>query len=339
MGKTTIEWTDSSWNPVTGCTKISQGCKFCYAETLYNRFNGAKSFNNVTSHHSRLNDPFLWKPQRVFVNSMSDLFHESVLTSFIDEIMVTMAFTPHITYQVLTKRSLRMMEYMNDPKMPQRILDLMHYKKQFFYPPTANKKLYFMQEKHEDIIKNTTFPLKNVWTGVSVENQEMADERIPNLKTTNSALRFLSCEPLLGYIDLTKHLSDNGIIEWIIIGGESGNQARPMHPYWVEYILLQLANRAKFFKNVPAVFFKQWGSYIPGSDYLSGKKHFAVLDNGNKYKWDYPDDLEIKKVADWNKRNPTVMRKVNKKEGGAVIEGFGSMVHFNGQTLQNFPAL
>lgn len=159
--KTTIEWTERTWNPVTGCTKISPGCAHCYAERITERFHGPGSFERIVLHPERLDEPVHWrKPARVFVNSMSDLFHEDISDDFIGAIFRTMLVTPRHTFQILTKR-------------PQRMLDWF-------------SRFYYNQK-----------PSLNVWLGVSVENQHFADERIPLLMQTPAAVRFISAEPLL----------------------------------------------------------------------------------------------------------------------------------------------
>ena len=212
-GTTAIEWTEMTWNPVTGCSKVSQGCKHCYAERLARRLQamGNVRYRNgfrVTLHPDLLDLPKKWKkPRLVFVNSMSDLFHEAVPFEFIARVFETMTACPQHTFQVLTKRSRRLRELA--PDLP--------------WPP-------------------------NVWMGVSVENEDVLF-RVKDLQATPAAVRFLSCEPLLGPLD---DLPLEGI-HWVIVGGESGPNARPMHPKWVESILRQCRRAGVAF------FFKQWG--------------------------------------------------------------------------------
>lgn len=247
--KSRIEWTEKTWNPVTGCTKISAGCKNCYAERLSSRLQkmGVVRYADgfaVKTHPDVLPEPLRWKkPAVVFVNSMSDLFHDDVPAGFIAEVFDVMEKAAQHTFQVLTKR-------------PERMLDL-----NLSWPP-------------------------NVWAGVSVENQQAADERIPLLLQTPAAVRFLSCEPLLGPVDLLgvrfdSHtrmdvLSGRGVttrsgviaqsipnafcerIDWVIVGGESGPEARPMHPDWVRSIRDECE-----IAGVP-FFFKQWGGVNKG---------------------------------------------------------------------------
>lgn len=159
--KSKIEWTDATWNPVTGCTKVSAGCKNCYAERLFPRVYPGRKFSDVVLHHDRLGQPLRWKkPRRVFVNSMSDLFHPDVMYWFIDAVFDTMATAEQHVFQVLTKR-------------PSTMLD------------------YFRRESQERYI------LHNVMLGISAENQRALDKRVPQLLKTPASTRFISCEPLL----------------------------------------------------------------------------------------------------------------------------------------------
>lgn len=266
-----IEWTDKTWNPVTGCTKVSQGCKNCYAERLYERFNGKGAFKNVICHQNRLSHPARWKrPAMVFVNSMSDLFHEDVPFSFINAVFSVMSDCDHHTYQVLTKRPARMLAFFK-----------------------------WKSEEHGIPWE----PKPNVWIGVSVENQEAADERIPLLLDVPAAVRFLSCEPLLGPIKLWPllQLTNNkwtnrpgSIIDWIICGGESGPGSRPMHPEWARSIRDQCQSAGVTF------FFKQWGNWIPMMGHVNG---INVRDE----KFTFPDG--------------TIMGYTNKKAGGRLLDG------------------
>ena len=221
MSKSKIEWTEKTWNPITGCTKISEGCRHCYAETMSNRLKAmgtAKYSNgfNLTIHEEALKEPFAWKqPTTVFVCSMSDLFHKDVPNSFIDKIMDVIEHTPQHRYQILTKRAERMADYFSSKTIP-----------------------------------------NNIWTGVTVENSDEKG-RIDILRSIQSPLRFLSCEPLLSDLGI---LNLEGI-DWVIAGGESGVQARQMKKEWVESLRIQCQT-----KGVP-FFFKQWGTW--GED---GKK-------------------------------------------------------------------
>ena len=228
MSKTKIEWSEEVWNPATGCTKVSQGCKNCYAETLTQRYAGrpgwptefkpwtpANAAENVVLHPSRLEDPFKWKtPRRVFVNSMSDLFHEEIPDEFIDKVFAVMALTPQHTYQVLTKRPERMRAYMTkertahfDDGTPVTPRNPYHSADFVLWAETAiTENAAWPIRKAMDDFPNAhewDWPLPNVWLGVTVENQRWADERIPILLDTPAAVRFVSAEPLLGPVDLT----------------------------------------------------------------------------------------------------------------------------------------
>ncbi len=210
---TKIEWTEQTWNPTTGCTKVSSGCKHCYAETMAKRLQamGSKGYENgfkLSLLPERLGEPLKRrKPTIYFVNSMSDLFHGDIPYAFLDQVFDVIRRTPQHTYQILTKRAKRMSQYF------------------------ANQ--------------NRTVPA-NAWLGVSVENRKYGLPRIDELRKVNAKVRFLSIEPLLedlGWLDLTD-------IHWAIVGGESGPKARPMKTEWVEAIKEQCIeqNVAFFFK-------------------------------------------------------------------------------------------
>lgn len=289
MGKTGIEWCDAAWNPVTGCSKVSPGCANCYAEGIARRFWGDRSFREVQFHPERLDHPLRWrKPRKIFVNSMSDLWHESITDEQLDQIFAVMALTPQHSYQCLTKRPERMKEYLGDCSVANRIrkkafsLYLSGHK--LGHPDAYTYWLYSEDGKYFTHYK-CPFPLINVWIGASVENQKAADERIPLLLQTPAAVRFLSCEPLLGPIDLTRIGGDsfgwgrldalNGLryvranqteggcewetsavasVDWAIIGGESGSGTRPCNLAWIRSIVQQCRDTG-----VPC-FVKQLGS-------------------------------------------------------------------------------
>lgn len=209
--QTSIEWTEQTWNPTTGCTKISPGCKHCYAETMARRLHamGTQGYDNnfkLTLQPNRLSQPLLRKkPTVYFVNSMSDLFHEDVPDTFLDQVFHVIRKTPHHTYQILTKRAERLHGYFGKRPCP-----------------------------------------ANIWLGVSVEDREYGLPRIDHLRKVDASVRFLSIEPLLedlGAIDLTG-------VHWVIVGGESGHKARPMRQEWVVSIQDQAeaAGAAFFFK-------------------------------------------------------------------------------------------
>ena len=197
MTTSKIEWTESTWNPVTGCTKVSPGCKHCYAEVLSRRLNamGVPGYDNgfaVSIYHSRLSIPLRRKkPTLWFVNSMSDLFHPKIPSSFVDLVVGVIMKTPQHTYQILTKRPGRMRQYFESRAVP-----------------------------------------INAWLGTSVENRRHGVPRIDELREIKSRVRFLSVEPLLE--DVGKIKLDG--IHWVIVGGESGKGARPMQPGWVDNV-------------------------------------------------------------------------------------------------------
>lgn len=216
MNQSKIEWTEQTWNPVTGCTKISPGCKHCYAETMAHRLQamGAAGYDHgfaLTLHEARLQQPLKRKkPTVYFVNSMSDLFHEDIPDTFIEQVMTVAAQTPQHTYQILTKRAERLPTFFSQRVVP-----------------------------------------ANVWLGVSVEDRRYGLPRIDHLRQVAARIRFLSVEPLL------EHLGPMNLagIHWVIVGGESGPKARPMHPDWV------LAVRDQCEAAGVAFFFKQWGGW------------------------------------------------------------------------------
>jgi protein gp37 len=316
---TKIEWTrgddgspGETWNPVTGCTKVSAGCKNCYAERLAPRvFAGQmirddyqeivpalpprpRRFTDVLCHPERLDAPLHWrKPRRIFVNSMSDLFHEGVPDSFLDDVFAVMGCceAPDMrvhTFQVLTKRPGRVLRYAKS---------------------RADRAMIFA--------------LPNLWLGVSVEDQSTADERIPLLLRTPAAVRFVSYEPALGPVNfnpwLPLHRSPFTIdglplINWIIAGGESGPHARPSHPDWFRSARDQCAAADV------AYFFKQWGEYAPVPQRPEdGWKSVAagdrlVQDDGTYCVHGHarPTDWEL---------TATPMRRLGKKVAGRTLDG------------------
>lgn len=238
-----IEWTEQTWNPVSGCTKISPGCKHCYAEIMAQRLKAMRAQGyqhgfELTLQPTRLGQPLARKKPTVwFVNSMSDLFHEDVPDDYIDDVFEVIRATPQHTYQILTKRAERLPVYFSSRRVP-----------------------------------------RNVWLGVSVEDQDHGLPRIKFLRAVQASIRFLSIEPLLedlGAIDLSG-------IHWVIVGGESGPKARPMAAEWARAIREQCED-AKV-----AFFFKQWGGW--GADGRRRSKHAngRLLDGRQ---WDaYPGD-------------------------------------------------
>jgi protein gp37 len=276
-----IEWTEATWNPVTGCTRASAGCDNCYAVTMTRRLaamgqeakygglinDGKKHFNGVVKcHPADLSIPLARrKPTMYFVNSMSDLFHDAVPFEFIDQVFATMAMCPQHTFQVLTKRPARMLEYFNH-QVPE------HTARRVSHVGITSDSQRWAATK-----AGRWWPLHNVWLGVSVENQEQADKRIPLLLQVPAAVRWLSCEPLLGPLDLWKYLGEQVVcpvqsyglgqcptckgagtvrgIDWVVVGGEAGPGARPMHPLWAHSLRDECAA-----EEVPFLF-KQHGDW------------------------------------------------------------------------------
>lgn len=290
MGKTNIEWSAMVWNPTTGCTKVSNGCLRCYAETIDRRFQRdgphvpwtvrAQAKAGGPAIHlrpDRLEAPLHWrKPLRVFVNSVSDLFHEQVPDSFIHEVWNIMAQTPQHTYQILTKRPGRMLGWLTGVSYPEPI----------FSP----------------------WPLPNVWLGVSVENQRWADERLPILVRVPARVRFVSVEPLLGPMDLKPYFfkcsgtcvptpenptcACKGLaIHQVIIGGESGPGARPMDLAWARDLVGQCQ------KAGTACFVKQLGRNPIDSEILwdsvDGRGHMT-WDTKGADPSEWPQDLRLR---------------------------------------------
>lgn len=286
--KTGIEWTEATWNPVTGCAKVSQGCKHCYAEREWPRMTklvkayAGRAFTDVMTHGDRLDQPIRWtKPRMIFVNSMSDLFHPAVPDDFIDSVFGVMwaclygrnEQDGHI-FQVLTKRADRMRDYLS----------------------TDRREAWARAAVHHgggidpdgiwDQVMDAEGPHPRIWLGVSVEDQAAADERIPLLLQTPAAVRWISAEPLLGSVDCSRLGKDKpyyidalrGVmrstapisldpsppeympsLDWVVVGGESGPKARPMKQEWARSLRDQCEAAA-----VPFLF-KQWGEWFPTS--------------------------------------------------------------------------
>jgi protein gp37 len=300
--RTGIEWTDATWNPVRGCSRVSEGCRNCYAEGVAARFSGpgqpyegfadrartgSKWTGDVALVPRALRLPLSWrKPKRIFVNSMSDLFHKGLTDGEILRVMMVIWQAPHHTFQVLTKRPERMrawFEAWND-------VEEGDYEPKLARGPEATRAAHTSGRSRifASMLESmgtpppgaafptydwaggprwwSTAPAPNLWLGVSVENQAAADERIPHLLAVPAAVRFLSCEPLLGPVDLHSALCREtgscptcpqclGGIHWVIAGGESGPGARPMHPAWARRL------RDQCDAAVVPFFFKQWGEW------------------------------------------------------------------------------
>ena len=277
--KSSIEWTDATWNPLAGCTKVSPGCANCYAEVMARRLKamGNINYQGVVDDKGRwsgqialipsvLDKPLHWKrPRKIFVDSMSDLFHPTVPSGYIRLVFQAMLEANWHIFQVLTKRPDRMAEVLNGAD-------------------------WWMRIDPED--------RKHIWLGTSVENQKCAEERIPKLLNTPARVRFLSCEPLLGPLDLSGFLKClNGdyktpMISWLIAGGESGVKARPMHPNWVTDLRDQCQAAEVAFH------FKQWGEW-----------HY----DGEVVK--YRPDVPVSTASGWP------MYRVGKHTAGRLLDG------------------
>lgn len=301
--KTKIEWATHTWNPVTGCTPISEGCEHCYAARMAKRLAGRcgypkdDPFRPGTFHADKLNDPLkIKKPSLFFVCSMGDLFHEAVKDELIDMAFAVMATAKHHTFILLTKRPQRMLNYCTGGWQPRLIPHLRMLEKT---PEDKGVSLH---------TRNMALP--NVWLGVTAENQARADERIPILLSIPAAVRFVSVEPMLGPVDLTtvidrhtdhftfgvsreSYLYTNVLIghqcfkggylphqklDWVICGGETGPSARPMHPDWAR----SLRDQCKA-DSVP-FFFKSWGA----RGGKVGKQRTGDLIDGTQYH-EYPE--------------------------------------------------
>lgn len=296
-----IEWTDATWNPIVGCSVVSPGCTNCYAMKMAARIEACGTAPHYAGMTKKVNGNAVWtgkvamapehiltqplrwkKGRKIFVNSMGDLFHEAVPDEWIDRVFAVMALAPQHTFQVLTKRANRMREYCTSDATVGRTLTLTN---------------LILQDGGRCETKHVAdglrgFQLPNVWLGVSAEDQERADERIPDLLATPAAVRFVSCEPLLGPVDLRRlyggimmdgaadvavdslagrhaaawhgrktvisHRSTKcAALDWVICGGEIGPGARPMHPDWARSVRDQCAAAGTPF------FFKQWGAWVP----------------------------------------------------------------------------
>lgn len=297
---TKIEWTDATWNPVNGCSLASPGCTNCYAMKQAHRVPQRRGLTQHTSggmvwtgevrfDEAKLTKPLHWKrPRRIFVCAHGDLFHESVPDEWIDRVFAVMALCPQHTFQVLTKRSARMRAWMRDFIAGRR------------YVGKAIRELADVSAgRVADYIApiNQIEPLPNVWLGVSVEDQRRADERIPDLLATPAAVRWLSCEPLLGWVDLVQFEPDWGYwldnLDWVVAGGESGPGARPMHPDWARDLRDQCAAAGVPF------FFKQWGDWAPHDMFgdVTGLAAASLLPDGTQCVHSNPMSASLARVG------------------------------------------
>lgn len=303
---TAIEWTEETWNPATGCSMVSPGCRHCYAARMARRLDGQGVGYDGTTKASeagsrmagaywtgrvnwlpeRLEVPLRWrKPRSVFVCSMADLFHEHLTNERIAAVFGVMAATPHHTYQVLTKRAERMLSFFDWLNAETRRAGLgdvrrliaRYAKEELIGLPLSAGGYRRRLELLERIVPATEWPLPNVWLGVSTEDQRRLEERIIYLVETPAAIRFLSCEPLLEALDFNTEALEPpptwdrggilGELEWIIAGGESGAGARPPHPAWFRKL------RDDATEAGVAFFFKQWGAWAPYIESLHSLSH------------------------------------------------------------------
>lgn len=280
MGKTSIQWTDMTWNPVRGCTRKSPGCINCYAEVMAARFSKPGQWGHgfatmkggdhrwtgkLELTDSMLTLPLSWrKPRRIFVNSTSDLFHEALPDEAIDKVHAVMACCGHHTFQVLTKRPERMAPYYARRDRAQKVKEAAR---------TFGRALEF------EGISMLPQVLPNLWLGTSIEDQERADERIPLLKATPAAVRFLSVEPLLEEVEL----GDLTGIHQVIVGGESGPGARPFYAGWARKIVKRCQGQGI------ACFVKQMGSHVRDRNDAG----FEGGDGSNETEW---PDMDFAKI-------------------------------------------
>jgi protein gp37 len=315
--KSSIQWTESTWNPTRGCTKIAQGCKNCYAATFAERFRGVPGhpyelgFDPRTA-PDKLTEPLKWKkPRRIFVDSMSDVFHEAFSFEYIAAVFGIMAACPRHTFQILTKRPERAVEFFTwltaeaeggwafyaDPRRPEHAHEnvvCMEYLGRSIVPDGRGG-LAFMRDV------SPGWPLPNVWIGTSIANQPDADRNIRHLLRIPAAVRFVSAEPLLGPVDfdaVDPGRSFYPTLDWVIVGGESGPGARPCNVEWIRSIVAQC--RAA---DVP-VFVKQLGakpilpmdgeSWFDGRNFHDGAVMLRPRDKKGGDMAEWPTDLRIR---------------------------------------------
>ncbi|MFF0009524.1 phage Gp37/Gp68 family protein [Streptomyces tibetensis] len=373
---TSIEWADKTWSPIIGCDRVSPGCDSCYAiSTARIRESNphpaiAAAFAGTTQRtdagidwsgrinllNDRLTEPLRWKkPRKVFVNSLSDLFHKNVPDEFIAKVFAVMALTPQHTYQVLTKRHARMRSILSDVcRCGNGHTPGVHFRSAMAWAASrANPdRIPGLPDDAEQRVWNTPWPLPGVWLGVSVENQHWANVRVPALIATPAAIRWISAEPLLGPVDLYgdlrndvyrcpcgawerdgnvhtlcadcgkpwRHKPGDARIDWVVAGGESGPKARPMHPDWARSLREQCATAA-----VPFLF-KQHGTWSPNQPDRGGdpKRDVALLNDGTVHQ---PGHLPARPELEGKQMVP--MYRVGKKAAGRELDG---------RTHDQFPA-
>ena len=336
QGHNGITWTDETWNPVTGCTKVSHGCKHCYAEREWHRLQrlpdyAGRAFTDVRCHADRIDQPLHWRrPRRVFVNSMSDLFHESVPDDFIDQVFAVMALATQHTFQILTKRPDRMLSYFSG--RPQRMLDWWRTNVGAIAAgnrsaPNPASHVAMSEHNPRELF---AIPFPNVWLGVSVEDQATADERIPLLLKTPASVRWVSAEPLLGSVSLSVPFDGYKVnaaagarpgippLNWVVVGGESGPKARPMHPDWARSLRDQCEAAG-----VPFLY-KQHGEWISGK--FDRRKGKMVCDptpdhpTGRIF-WTNPGEPQVHLWGEADHYWTHASARVGKAEAGRLLDG------------------
>jgi len=372
--KTKIEWTEFNWNPVRGCSRVSEGCKHCYVEEMAARFSGPGNWGEglarfvtrpdgtreprwtgkvVAAPDHVLLAPLAWKrPRLVFVDSTSDLFHEKLPDAVIDRVFAVMALTPHITYQILTKRSERLRTYLTEASHRLGAELIGPYERIYNAMGGLGEAGAVERHPYRRVYPNgMPWPLPNVWLGVSIEDQANADARVPDLLETPAAVRFVSAEPMLGALNLRdirkynptgKPWIDalNGLVtrgqylarspdecsfctstripgelpglDWVICGGESGREARPMHPQWARDLRDQCSAA-----DVPFLF-KQWGAWAPGENV---DVETGIRKNASWFadKWSFGETDMSDPEADW--MDPPDLFRVGKKAAGRMLDG------------------
>jgi protein gp37 len=288
--KTGIQWTDATWNPVSGCSKVSPGCKNCYAERDWARLSKnpkspyfGRAFTDVKCHPERLDQPLRWRaPRKIFVNSMSDLFHEDVPFEFIDRVFAVMCLARHHTFQVLTKRPERMREYLSEPARLDCIFDTEEWLNETGLLAATSEAATPGTWRAQSLESSDGTWLgapDNVWLGISAENQHTLDARIQELLVTPAAVRFVSLEPLLEPIDLGPiHVHGDTQIQWVIVGGESGPEARLCDINWIFPV---------FVKQLGARPLTNYGSWSDGKLLKLRDRHGGDID-------EWPKDLRIR---------------------------------------------
>lgn len=300
--KSAIEWTEASWNPIRGCSRVSEGCRHCYAERQAIRIpayaeagliestsRGPRWTGRVALHLPALDLPLRWRrPRRIFVNSMSDLFHEGVRDEWIAAVFAVMFMAGHHTYQVLTKRPERMRRWLtwlqDQPDKAGVLLDAV---------VDVSRQVGEWKLGRAAV---GPWPKPHIWLGVSIEDQATADERIPLLLQTPAAVRWVSYEPALGPVDFSRSGARNvppgvevGGLDWIVVGGESGPGARDCHQSWIETTIAQ--GRAA---SVP-IFVKQVGRhFVDDVSYVGSQPEYQLRDPKGADPTEWPEDLLVR---------------------------------------------